>query len=252
MSEKIRITSRKNDTVKRIASLSTAKGREETGCFYTEGVKLYREAVSAGFVPTEAFISDSFSAPDKIKAETLYSVSDEVYEKMSGQSAPEGLLCVFKKFILTPEKDSSVLLLEEMQDPGNLGTVLRSAAAFGCRQVIGVSSCDVWSPKTVRATMGAIFRIPYVAFDSIDEALNSVSGMKIYAAALTNDAQDVAGFDTSRACIMIGNEGHGLSKKALDKSDGQIIIPIEGVESLNASTAAAVILYDSMRKRAEA
>ncbi len=249
MTEKIRITSRKNDTVKRVASLSTSKGREETGCFFTEGIKLYREAVSAGFVPTEAFVADSFSSPDEIKAETLYSVTDEVYEKMSGQSAPEGLLCVFKKFTLTPERDSCVLLLEEMQDPGNLGTVLRSAAAFGCRQVIGVSSSDVWSPKTVRATMGAIFRMPYVSFDSIDTALESVSGMKIYAAALTSDAQDVADFDTSRACIMIGNEGHGLSEKALEKSHARIIIPISNVESLNASTAASVILYDAMRKR---
>jgi len=251
MTEALRITSRKNDTVKRVASLSTSKGRDAEGCFFTEGIKLYREAVAAGFVPLEAFIADSFSSPDEIVAKTLYSVTDEVYEKMTSQSAPEGLLCVFEKFTLTPERDSCVLLLEEMQDPGNLGTVLRSAAAFGCRQVIGVSSSDVWSPKCVRATMGAVFRMPYKAFDSIDEALSTVQDRKIYAAALTEEARDVAEFDTSRACIMIGNEGHGLSEKALNKSDAQVIIPISDVESLNASTAASVILYDAMRKRGE-
>ena len=114
----IRITSRKNDNVKRVASLSTAKGRDETGLFITEGVKLYREAVSAGFVPSEAYISDSY-AGEEIKAETLYSVTDEVYEKMSTQSSPEGVLCVFEKFELEAKKDSCVLLLENMQDPGN-------------------------------------------------------------------------------------------------------------------------------------
>lgn len=244
----IRITSRKNDNVKRVASLSTAKGREETGLFITEGVKLYREAVSAGFVPAEAYISDSY-AGEEIKAETLYSVTDEVYEKMSTQSSPEGVLCVFEKFELEAKKDSCVLLLENMQDPGNLGTVLRSAAAFGCRLVIGVGCCDAFSPKSVRATMGAVFRVPYRAVDSLDEAVEELGDIPIYAAALTEDAVDMAEEDTSRALIMIGNEGHGLSQRALEISDKRIIIPIEQVESLNASGAATVLLYDSMRKR---
>ena len=244
----IRITSRQNPALKRVLSLSGSKGRAVENAFFTEGVKLRREAVSAGFIPREVWISDSYKG-EKVSAETVYSVPDEVYAKISEQTSPEGLLCVFDKFELQPVKDSCVLLLEEMQDPGNLGTVLRSAAAFGCREVVGVSSCDLFSPKTVRASMGAVFKVPYRAFATLDEALEYVGKRPLFAAALTDSATEIDKVDLSRACIMIGNEGHGLSRKALEKSDKQIIIPIENIESLNASTAASVILYEAMRGR---
>ena len=155
MSEKIRITSRQNPSVKRVVTLSGTKGRAAENAFFTEGVKLLGEALSAGFVPREVWISDSYRG-DVPDVGAVYSVPDEVYEKMSEQSAPEGRLCVFDKFVIEPTKDSCTILLEEMQDPGNLGTVLRSAAAFGCREVIGVCSCDPFAPKTVRASMGAV------------------------------------------------------------------------------------------------
>ena len=248
MSDVIRITSRQNPALKRVASLSSSKGRAVENAFFTEGVKLWREAEAAGFMPLEIWISDSYKG-ERPEAGTVYSVPDEVYSKISEQSAPEGLLCVFDKFEIEPQKDSCILLLEEMQDPGNLGTVLRSAAAFGCREVVGVRSCDLFSPKTVRASMGAVFKVPYKAFDSLDEALSHVGEKPIFAAALSDTATEIDKIDLSRACIMIGNEGHGLSDEALKKSDCQIIIPIENIESLNASTAASVILYEAMRGR---
>lgn len=248
MSDVIRITSRQNPSLKRVVSLSTAKGRAVENAFFTEGRKLWREAASAGFTPSEVWVSDSYRGERPV-AETVYSVPDEVYAKISEQSAPEGLLCVFDKFGIEPVKDSCTLILEEMQDPGNLGTVLRSAAAFGCREVVGVCSCDLFSPKTVRASMGAVFKVPYKAFDSLDEALSYIGEKPLFAAALSDTATEIDKVDLSRACIMIGNEGHGLSDKALEKSDCQIIIPIENIESLNASTAASVILYEAMRCR---
>ena len=248
--EMIRITSRQNPTVKRVVSLSSQKGRAEYDSFFTEGIKLYREARDAGFIPAEAFVSDSFTGDiSEIKAEALYSVTDEVYEKISEQSSPEGVLCVFRKFTLPPKNKNFTLLLENMQDPGNLGTVLRSAAAFGCSEVVGVSSCDLFSPKTVRASMGAVFKVPYRHFTDLDGALEYINCDKLYAAALTDEAVSLNDVSLEGACVMIGNEGHGLSDEALSKSDTQIIIPIENIESLNASVAASVILYEASRRR---
>lgn len=247
--EKIRITSRKNEIIKKVAALSTAKGRSEQNAFFCEGLKLYKEGELAGIFPRMAFAADSFQSTHEIKADILYSVTDEVYEKLSEQSSPEGLLCVYDKFELTTNKQSATLLLENMQDPGNLGTILRSAAAFGARQVIGVSSCDLFSPKTVRASMGAVFKVPYKSFESLDGALEYLGDTELLAAALTDDAVDFLDTDTSHSCIMIGNEGHGLSQKALEKSHKRIIIPISDIESLNAATASAILLYDSYRKR---
>ena len=258
MKEYLKITSRKNETVKQCACLLTKRGRDESGAFITEGMKLFLEAHLAHFVPTSVFVREDFlKTPDGKRfqelntCETVYEVTGEVYEKLSDETSPTGLLCVFDKFTLLPEKNSTILLLEDMRDPGNLGTVLRSAAAFGAREVVGVGCADVFSPKTVRATMGAVFRMPYRQFTDIDQALSYVRENcdKVYAAALSKRAVDIAEVDTSRACVMIGNEGHGLSSEAIEKSDGEIIIPIEAVESLNASTAASVILYDAARKR---
>jgi len=244
----IRITSRQNPALKRVASLSGSKGRTAENAFFTEGFKLFKEACCSGRTPREVWISDSYRG-ERPAAGTVYSVPDEVYAKISEQSAPEGLLCVFDKFEIEPVKNSCTLLLEEMQDPGNLGTVLRSAAAFGCREVVGVCSCDPFSPKAVRASMGAVFKVPYKAFDTLAEALSYIGDKPLYAAALSDTATEIDKVDLSSACIMIGNEGHGLSDEALSKSDCQIIIPIENIESLNASTAASVILYEAMRCR---
>ena len=260
MTNFIDITSRKNEIVLRVASLQKSRARDELGLFVTEGIKLFLEAADAGFVPTEVFVTEDFiksEAFEKFLSENkcpkLYRVTGSVYEKMTTESAPEGILCVFNKFSLDSTRDFLTILVENIQDPGNLGTILRSAAAFGAREVVAVSSCDVFSPKTVRATMGALFRIPYKTFDNISSAVSYVRerGAKVYAAALSPESKDFLEVDTSCACVMIGNEGHGLSPEALSLSDAQLIIPIKGVESLNASVAASIFLYDAMRKRNE-
>ncbi len=258
MIEYKKITSRQNEIIKNTAALLKRSGRLEQSAFITEGMKLFVEAHSAGFVPRQVFVREDFLKTEDGKifvslntCEKNFEVTGEVYEKLTDENAPTGLLCVFDKFALKPCRDSVTLLLENMRDPGNLGTVLRSAAAFGAREVVGVGCCDLFSPKTVRATMGALFRIPFVSFDTLSEGLDYVrqSSDKVYAAALSERAVDIALVDTSRECVMIGNEGHGLSQEAIDASDGEIIIPIEAVESLNASTAASIILYDAFRKR---
>ena len=247
------ITSRKNKAVLDTVALHTKKGRDEAGLFFTEGAKLLGEAASAGRTPVRIFVTERFLSehggllPD---CDTV-KVTDEVYGKMTDENAPEGVLAIFEKKEIIPVKDSSVLLLEGIQDPGNLGTLIRCATAFGVREVLTVGCADLYSPKTVRATMGAIFRMPCRAFASTEDAIayGRRSCKTVLATALHTDSITLEEADTSRAVIMIGSEGRGLSERAIELSDKRVIIPIEGIESLNASVAGAICMYDSMMKR---
>ena len=251
----IEITSRKNPLVLEVVSLHDKKARDEKGLFFTEGEKIFTEAVSADFLPERVFVTKDFlmSHPSLLDGMSdLYLVTDEVYSKMTDERSPEGLLSVFKKReIADVKRTSSVILLEGIQDPGNLGTLMRSAIAFGVRCILTVSCADPYSPKTVRSTMGAIFKIPVYSFTDIDDAVSFAREMTptVIAATLSSDSISLYSADTASACIMIGSEGRGLSPRAIELSDTKVIIPIENIESLNASVAGAIMMYDSMMKR---
>ena len=153
-----------------------------------------------------------------------------------------------------PEGHSAELrravLLENVQDPGNVGTVIRTANALGMDAVVLTGACaDLYSPKTVRATMGALFRQPVLTCtqDELVQLLNA-NGLKLYGAALTDAAQDLRRVPLSPAAVAIGSEGRGLSAQLLAQCDGQIIIPMQpGAESLNAAVAAAVVMWEIAR-----
>lgn len=142
------------------------------------------------------------------------------------------------------------VLLENVQDPGNVGTVIRTAAALGVDTVILCGACaDVYSPKTARATMGAIFRerIIHLDIDSAAELLHGC-GMSLYGAALSERAADIRTTDLKNAAVAIGSEGRGLSRELLALCDGELIIPMtRGSESLNAAAAASVVMWEMVR-----
>ena len=143
-----------------------------------------------------------------------------------------------------------VLALEAVQDPGNVGTVLRTADAFGIDLVVLLDGCaDLYAPKTVRAAMGAVFRQPAIVMDR--EAFVSFcrgQNLPLYGAALSSRAQDLRKLDLSRAAVVIGSEGQGLSRTMLDACDGELIIPMTGeAESLNAAVAAAIVMWEMQR-----
>lgn len=249
------ITSRKNKAVLDVVDLHSKRGRDAQGLFFTEGSKLFEEAISAGRVPVRVFVTAGFLASHgdiaDIGSEVII-VTDEVYDKMTDEGAPEGILAVFEK--REPDavsEDSCILLLEGIQDPGNLGTLLRCAVAFGVSRVLTVGCADTYSPKTVRSTMGAVFKMPCRAFDTIDSAVSFARERcdTVIATALHSDSVSLEEADTSHAVIMIGSEGRGLSERAIELSDTRVIIPIENIESLNASVAGAICMYDSMQKR---
>lgn len=249
------ITSRKNKTVLHALSLHDKKARDSEGLFFTEGKKLLDEALDSGRVPVRVFATYEYLNKhcelEALNTE-LFAVTDEVYSKITDESSPEGVFAIFEKTAQSIEtKKSSVLLLEGIQDPGNLGTLIRCASAFGVSEVVTVGCADIYSPKTVRSTMGAIFKVPCTVFGDIDSAVEYARRKTdtVLATALHCDSIALGDAKTAFATLMIGSEGKGLSKRAIELSDQRVIIPIENIESLNASVAGAICMYDSMMKR---
>ncbi len=258
------ITSRKNPLITRLSKLSDKKYRDREGLFRVDGVKLYEEAAKSGLLIPYTFVS--LSKKDKLPAELMdtlkivggeaYLVSDEVLEKLTDEASPQGIVGFVKKFDSEaseiPDGTFRSLYLSEVRDPGNLGTIIRTAYAFGVDRVFISADCaDIYSPKTVRASMGTAFRQPFSYVLGEAEFINSMKEKKcpLYAAALRRDARALGSFEIpSRVCFAIGNEGHGLPDEFIDSCDGTVFIPMnEGCESLNAAAAANVLIWEMCR-----
>lgn len=240
------ITSRKNERVQHFRKLaSSTEYRRECGEYVCDGVKLLEEAVKWG-----ADIRELMYCPDAgIKMPEgvrCYEVTREVMEAASPMKTPQGV--VFSVGMPKAKEDAGIdgaMILENVQDPGNVGSVLRTAGAFGVGTVILTGDCaDPYSPKTVRASMGAVFRVN-VRRLSMDELRAASESTRIYAAALREGAVDIRRADLSRCAVAIGNEGSGLTGEMLDICAGSVIIPMRPeCESLNAAVAAAVIMWE--------
>ena len=267
------ITSRQNPLVSLAAGLAERKVRRREGMFRFDGKKLFREALAAG-LPLYAvlireenaqeildFVSD-FSIPDGVRAVLL---PGALFDRISEEKAPEGVICISKALdkihkIVTIDKCVSendviptgkTLLLESVRDPGNLGTIIRSAKAFGVRNLVLSSDCaDLYNPRTIRAAMGTLFsQNVFVAEDLVGLIGQLRRRGRVYAAALREDASRLGevSFGENDAAL-VGNEGHGLSDAALAACTDTLYIPMEsGVESLNAGIAASVILWELYR-----
>lgn len=259
-----KITSRNNPTIKEIAKLSDKKYRQTSGLFAFEGHKLLKEAIASKLPLDNLYVTESalntlcaFEIPCKITV-----VTDEVYDKISFEKSPEGIFCVSKaldKFhnniiIYRREdfSDGTFLLLDGIRDPGNLGTILRTASAFGCGTVILSADCaDIYNSKTVRASMGAIFRQKTVRVSDMSSTVNELklSGKTVLAAALDKSSCSLFDINADESvCFIIGNEGNGIRQEVIDSASGSVIIPMEeNTESLNAAAAATILLYEQYR-----
>ncbi len=263
------LTSRANPTVVATAKLQDKKHRVLSQSFFAEGEKLLWEAIASGapisyvMVTEDAYARlsarDAFSALDC----PVYVVNVSIFEKISTEKSPEGVLCVIKdidflhKRYIIYGRDSfcdSKIVLSGVRDPGNLGTMLRTADAFGIGEVILSADCaDLYHPKTVRAAMGALFRIKVSVCADVcgTLALLSQNGYRTYAATLRADSIPLPALSVNeRTCFVIGNEGHGLDADVIAACDASVIIPMqEGAESLNAATAASVLMWEIARAR---
>ena len=258
------VTSRQNPLITRMAKLSDKKHRDAEGLFRIDGVKLFAEAVKSGIETAYIFIAASkkealtATLEDELSAAggTVITVSDEVLAKLTDEAAPQGIVAVAKKFSLMPAEvpggNFTAVYLSQLRDPGNLGTVIRTAYAFGVDRVFVSSDCaDIYSPKVIRAAMGTVFR---QAVSSVKDEAELAAMMKaekcpMYAAALRRDALKLGSFEMpARVCFAIGNEGHGLSDSFIDACDGTVFIPMaEGCESLNAASAATALIWEMQR-----
>ena len=256
-----RITSRKNQTVIDASKLVDRRRREETGTFTIEGIKLFSEAVGAGVRMRAVFVTDAalgkYSGEiEKAGCAKVYSVTDEVFDKLSTESAPQGVFAVCEQFKApgrAVSADPFALVLDGVADPGNLGTIIRCADALGADCVyIGDGGADVYNPKTVRGAMGSIFRVRTERVNAADQVLHlQGEGYKVYAATLDERAVDVRRADISgKVAFVIGNEGHGVSPDVAAACGGSVIIPMtDGVQSLNAAVAASLLMWETARTR---
>ncbi len=245
------ITSRKNSIIRRLRSLGRERSlRQQEGYFVGDGEKLLREAIASGAEVETVLWAEkaAFSLPDPVHQLTAPAELVEYVSALSKSPGPVFTVKIPERPL--PETPKRVLVLETVQDPGNVGTVLRTANALGADAVLLTGACaDLYSPKTVRATMGAIFRQPVLECSHEEmKALLKQWQLPLYGAALTDTARDLREISLSRAAVAVGSEGRGLSRELLDLCDGQIIIPMRpDSESLNAAVAASVILWEMVR-----
>lgn len=269
------ITSRQNASVVAACKLSEKKYRDASKSFRIDGIKLFEEAVVSNADIETVFIRQSSMERlldragkhfDGISEDRIKILADGVFDKITEEKSPEGIICVVKyidkfhkiatinnrsDFESTPliVAEGKIFAVESVRDPGNLGTIIRTAAAFGVDCLLISADCaDIYNLRTVRAAMGALFRQSIVRVNDLPGALKvlSESGRTIYAATLGKEAVLLGDkMLSSKDCIVVGNEGHGLSDETIEACDHNILIPMAvGAESLNAAVAASVCMWE--------
>ena len=241
-----RITSRKNPYLQQVKKLlSSRKERENTGLFVADGTKLLAEAVRFWPGLDTVILSDGIQAQVPAHVRVLR-VPEDVMESISPMSTPQGAVFVCR----LPEKaafapKSPMLLLDGIQDPGNLGTILRTADALGVQAVLLEGCADPYSHKVVRSSMGAVFRTSVVqtTWAEARAALQSAA-IPVAVTALSEKASDIRCSDVQNMAVVIGSEGQGVRQQILQSADQQLIIPMNPhCESLNAGIAAAIVMW---------
>ena len=257
------ITSTKNDQVKAVIELKKkARARNEQGLFVVEGVRmaaeLPKDQVKSVYV-SETFAKDPANAAFLAEYPGYELVSDQVFAAMSDTQTPQGVLALVRQFsygmdeILKSDRPAHLMVLENLQDPGNLGTILRAGEGAGITGLImSRDTVDIFNPKTIRSTMGSIYRMPFLYTEDLKKDISELQkeGIHFYAAHLKGKASyDEADYQKPSA-FLIGNEGNGLTTEIADLADVYIRIPMEGkLESLNAAMAAGILMYEANRQR---
>lgn len=262
------ITSRQNPRIKLYRALAQRKFREREGTFVLDGVLQVAGAVESGLRLRDVFWCDALLvsahgratvaqlAPDTAQHE----VSEHVFRALSDRTEPQGIAAIAERPQVRPadislSPDGVLLALEDIRDPGNLGTIVRTADAAAADGVVVLGHCvDPYDPKVVRATMGAMFHVPVAEANDAPEfvAWAREHGVRTYATSTRGTQTHFETSFTGRTAFLIGNEARGLSDEALRSADAVIRIPMQGqAESLNAATAASILVYEVVRQRTQ-
>lgn len=254
------ITSVANEKVKYVRSLYRRRVRYRERCFVVEGVRLVEEVFRAGIVPALLFYDEGIVATPgrgellveaREKGLTAFAVSEKVMKALADTVSPQGVLAVVPFVELAPPPSPYLALVaDRLRDPGNLGTILRSANAAGVEQVIlAPKTVDPYNPKVVRGAMGAHFRLPIAALSWLEIA-QALAGVRVLLADVRAEQAYHEVDWTQPSALIIGGEAHGASQKARELAVATIAIPMHGgAESLNAAMAASVILFEAARQR---
>lgn len=256
------ITSSANAKVKNVMNLvKKAKVRKLSGLFVAEGLRIFREIprdmIDSLFV-SESFLKDE-SHRKLVEGLSFEVVSDEVFNSMSDTQTPQGILALVRQFsykiedLQTKGTPAFLMILESIQDPGNLGTIIRAGEGAGVTGVImDDATADIYNPKVIRSTMGSVCRVPFVYTNDLSGTLKNLKaqGVRLYAAHLegrNNYEKEDYTVDTG---FLIGNEGNGLTEETSALADALVKIPMMGkVESLNAAVAASILMFEAARQR---
>ena len=256
------ITSKDNELIKHIKKLKEKKYRDEFGEFIVEGVKMIEEAIHEKAKIKYIIVCDDCKTENSMTPEQLYDiakldciyVSEKIFSAITDVKTPQGILAVIEKPAKTENKidyrAQNFLILDNIQDPGNMGTILRTADSLNMKQIIvSPGSADCYNSKVVRSTMGAIFRVNVIERD-LEKVIQEMKKreIKIYSTDLKTN-KTIYDVDYKKTAVVIGNEANGVSQKVLELSDKKIKIPMKGkTESLNAAVATGIILYEINRR----
>lgn len=255
------ITSSSNPTIKNLIQLQKKnKARKEQGCFIVEGVKMFSEIPRDRLL--KIYVSEEFlreTSHTQLIHDVNYDiVNDKIFKEISDTQTPQGILAVVKQFdytleeIMKTDKTAHIIILEDIRDPGNLGTIIRAGEGAGVTGfILSKGTVDIYNPKVIRSTMGSIYRMPFVYVEDLEKAIIQVKeGCKVYAAHLSGEYLYDKGDYTKPTALLVGNEAKGLSEKISKIADEFVKIPMEGqVESLNAAIATSILMYEVFRQR---
>ena len=253
------ITSKDNDIIKSIRKLKDKKYRDEKNEFIIEGIKLIEEAMEEQVNIKRIVVCDECA--EDLPKDLLYKIAkfdviyvpEKIFKLITDVNNPQGILAVVEKNNIKEIdfKADFFLILDNIQDPGNMGTILRTADSINLKQIIVANgSSDCYNPKVVRSTMGAIFRVKVFECDLL-KVIKELRKHKVKILSTDlNTEKSIYDVDYNKTAVVIGNEAKGVSNEVLELSDNTIKIPMQGkTESLNAGVATGIILYEMMRKK---
>ena len=257
------ITSKDNELIKHIKKLKDKKERDLSNEYIIEGIKLIQEAIQENAKIKQIIICDDCEKTESIPKDLMYEiakqeciyVTNKIFETITEVMNPQGILAIIEKQskeIQIDDKQDIILALDDIQDPGNLGTILRTADSIGLTQIlVSKGTADSYNPKVVRSTMGAIFRVKIIECEDLVKTLKEIKKHKfeIVVSSLQTD-NSIYDINYHKKVIVIGNEANGVKKEIQDLADKKIKIPMLGkTESLNASVATGIILYEYIRQK---
>ena len=257
------ISSKDNEFIKHIKKLKDKKYRDESNEYIIEGIKLIEEAVKEQAKIKKIIVCENttktYEIPTNVrleiaKYECIY-VTEKIFNSITQVTNRQGVMAIIEKSPENQEIDFTqdlIVILDDVQDPGNLGTILRTIDSIGLKQVIvSKDTADAFNPKVVRSTMGAIFRVKIIEAENLIDTIKSIKRhhFKLVATSLQTD-KSIYDIDFNKKMIVIGNESNGVSKEIQDMADERAKIPMLGkTESLNASVAAGIVMYEYVRQK---